>query len=342
MIVDFTEIPKANSGDGDQDHFELFAEQFLEAIGMEIASGPGRGADGGKDLLVHEPLSGLVKDSSRLWLVSAKHHAHSGIAVSEKHESNMVDRVSKAHADGFLAFYSKVPTSALNDALQELENRTPPLAIATFHEAKIDRYLTTDRRLEPAFKSFFPKSYERFIASGGYPPDPEAHPPLPFISYVIELTPEVQASGKFQVTPMIEMHGDKPLTNASYYITESKYAHTLHNPVLTQSQRELTLPLGTRVAVNRFDLPIRDDDKLQIHALIASAEGTYVQETTVELKHGEPYFSTRLDIVSMNISLGERALVVTRTQTPQGVFQRVIHDERWQYLDEVQEFGRET
>lgn len=35
-IIDFTEIPLANSGDSKQDTFELFAREFLAALGFEI------------------------------------------------------------------------------------------------------------------------------------------------------------------------------------------------------------------------------------------------------------------------------------------------------------------
>ena len=49
MILDFKEIPPANGSDGDQDKFELFAREYIEAIGLEIVSGPDRGQDGGRD-----------------------------------------------------------------------------------------------------------------------------------------------------------------------------------------------------------------------------------------------------------------------------------------------------
>lgn len=33
-IIDFREIPQANKADGKQDSFELFAREFLHAIGL--------------------------------------------------------------------------------------------------------------------------------------------------------------------------------------------------------------------------------------------------------------------------------------------------------------------
>jgi len=41
-VIDFNEIPRANSGVGDQDTFELFARDFFEALGLEIISDPNR------------------------------------------------------------------------------------------------------------------------------------------------------------------------------------------------------------------------------------------------------------------------------------------------------------
>lgn len=47
MIIDFKEIPQANKGGGNQDSFELFAQDFFEYLGYEIVEQPFRGADGG-------------------------------------------------------------------------------------------------------------------------------------------------------------------------------------------------------------------------------------------------------------------------------------------------------
>ena len=45
-LIDFKEIPKANVANGKQDSFELFARDFLHAIGLSIAEDPDRGQDG--------------------------------------------------------------------------------------------------------------------------------------------------------------------------------------------------------------------------------------------------------------------------------------------------------
>jgi hypothetical protein len=84
MIIDFNEIPPANSSHGDQDLFELFARDFVQAIGLKIEEHPGRGQDGGKDLLLVETLRGIRLSATRKWLLSAKHFAPSGRSVGVK------------------------------------------------------------------------------------------------------------------------------------------------------------------------------------------------------------------------------------------------------------------
>ena len=59
MLLDFKEIPKANTGNGDQDTFELFSRDFLENLGYEIIQHPDRGADGKKDMIIQELRQGI-------------------------------------------------------------------------------------------------------------------------------------------------------------------------------------------------------------------------------------------------------------------------------------------
>jgi hypothetical protein len=53
-ILDYREIPEAGKASGQQDTFELFARDLLELLNFKVLQGPGRGADGGKDLVVEE------------------------------------------------------------------------------------------------------------------------------------------------------------------------------------------------------------------------------------------------------------------------------------------------
>src|SRR5206468_3138453 len=77
-VVDFTEILPGNTEGQEQNLFELFAQDFLEALGFRTQYGPGRGADRGRDLMVEERVSGTLSDEMHQWVVSAKHNAPRG------------------------------------------------------------------------------------------------------------------------------------------------------------------------------------------------------------------------------------------------------------------------
>ncbi len=115
-MIDFTEIPD----DGEQ--WELFARDLLTQLGYSIKSGPDRGADAGKDLLVSEELQGRLGPYTFTWLVSCKHFAASGRSVTERDELNIQERLSTFVADGFLAFYSTLASAGLNSRLQRLRD----------------------------------------------------------------------------------------------------------------------------------------------------------------------------------------------------------------------------
>lgn len=80
-VLDFKEIAQANLPTGKQDSFELFARDFLKAMGLEILEGPSRGADDGMDLIAIETQEGPLGKINTKWLVSCKHYAHSGKSV---------------------------------------------------------------------------------------------------------------------------------------------------------------------------------------------------------------------------------------------------------------------
>lgn len=158
MLIDFKEIPKANTGNGDQDEFELFARDFLSEIGYTIVEEPARGADGGKDLIVTQ--GDDRKSAGRIrWLVSCKHHAHGGKAVGTPEEQNILDRTRAKKCDGFLGFYSTIPTEGLMTRLRELEN---DISHRVYDKGKIDSLITGYEEREVLFMRFFPESYKKW------------------------------------------------------------------------------------------------------------------------------------------------------------------------------------
>jgi len=166
MIVDFKEIPPANSSEGDQDQFELFARDFVDAIGYTVIDQPDRGQDGGRDLLISETLTGVRLGSERRWVLSAKHFAPSGGSVGVNDELSIRDRVEKHGADGFFGFYSTLPSSGLATTFKGLREK---VAIDCLDSGLIQQYLITDPALDRVFRAYFPVSYLQFQSMGGYP-----------------------------------------------------------------------------------------------------------------------------------------------------------------------------
>jgi len=158
-IIDFKEIPIANTGKGDQDTFELFARDFFHALGFEIEENPSRGADGGKDLVVLETLAGKIKSTKRRWIVSCKHFAHSKKAVGDKDEIDVLGRVRKSKAHGFIAFYSRIPSSGL---MQTLKSHQDEIFVDVWDNEKIENALITEESLQSVFQRYFLKSYKQW------------------------------------------------------------------------------------------------------------------------------------------------------------------------------------
>lgn len=111
-ILDFREIPLSTHGP-ERDQFELFACEFLDSKGFRILVGPDRGPDAGRDLVVEEIRTGLLGETRVRWLVSCKHNAHSGDSVTSDDERDIHDRVRTHRCQGFLGFYSTIPSSGL-------------------------------------------------------------------------------------------------------------------------------------------------------------------------------------------------------------------------------------
>lgn len=152
-MVDFVEIP-------DGETWELFARDFLEAYGFYIQSHPSRGADGGKDLLVVEKLRGRLGNYQLKWLVSCKHYAKSGKSVTETDEPNILERVKSFGADGFIGFYSTLPSSGFAARLESLRTTGDIKDFRIFDGKYVENNLVTGS-YSHLLLSYLPKSYQR-------------------------------------------------------------------------------------------------------------------------------------------------------------------------------------
>lgn len=157
MILDFKEIPQANGNDGLQDSFELFARDFLQMRGYRIIDDPARGADGKKDLIVEEVLVGVAHEKKIRWLVSCKHYIHKKSSVSDKDEINIRERLDQHQCDGFMGFYSTLPSNGLQNMLKGL-----PRWIV-YDREKIESCLLerNPKSLQLAAR-YFPESFKKY------------------------------------------------------------------------------------------------------------------------------------------------------------------------------------
>jgi len=153
-MIDFHEIPENG------EVWEQFAEEFLSSAGLSTESPPDRGADGGKEILMIERVSGPMHTETFRWLVSCKHTAHSGVAISEiTHERNILERVKTFRADGFLGFYSMLPTAGLNTRLRALRDNGELAAYKIFNGALIESEVLTLGR-SWLVRRYFPALYK--------------------------------------------------------------------------------------------------------------------------------------------------------------------------------------
>jgi hypothetical protein len=163
--LDFKEISQGNVADGKQDSFELFAREFVEKLGYKVISGPDRGSDGGRDIIVQEERIGPGGSSYVKWLVSCKHHAHSGKSVGTNQEINIVDRLKEHDCSGFIGFYSTIPSSALTTRLKGFRTNKPPIEFQIFDNEKIEGILLQPESGFKLVRRFFPTSYEKLVKS---------------------------------------------------------------------------------------------------------------------------------------------------------------------------------
>ena len=157
--IDFKEIPSARGGEIGQDVWPLFAREFFAALRMDIEEGPDRGPDSGRDLVIVEKRRGLLGSGQHRWLVSCKHFAHSNKSVSIKDEPDILGRVQRFKADGFIGFYSTIPSAELN---RTLLNYRSQINIIVYDSALIERMLLSNPDLKEVFKRFFPPSFKEY------------------------------------------------------------------------------------------------------------------------------------------------------------------------------------
>lgn len=171
-ILDFREICSGNQShcsvknslsglSNYSDDFELFCQEFFVLVKrFKIFRSVSNGPDLGIDLGVEELTSkGKIK-----WLVSCKHYAHSGCYISDKEERGIIERVASWECDGFIPFYTGVPTSTLSQHILGAEKF---ITVERYYKDRIERELLGNPTGCELAARYFPLSmanhYRRFI-----------------------------------------------------------------------------------------------------------------------------------------------------------------------------------
>lgn len=171
-ILDFREICSANSNHDSvkgaeagksnlPDDFELFCQEFFTNVKRyKIFRSVSHGPDLGIDLGVEE----MTPSGPRKWLVSCKHYAHSDKYVPEEKERGIVERVGSWGCEGFIPFYTKVPSTTLSQMIQGAETY---IKVERYYKERIERELLSDSEGVSIAARYFPKSminhYSNFI-----------------------------------------------------------------------------------------------------------------------------------------------------------------------------------
>ncbi len=158
-FIDFKELPSAKGGSIEQDSWALFAWEFFTALGISVEEGPDRGPDSGRDLIITETRKGVLGSRHHKWLISCKHFAHSNKSVSDRDEPDILGRVKKFKADGFIGFYSTIPSSELN---RTLKSHSSEIEVVIYDSALIERNPLSNPNLKGVFERFFPKSFREY------------------------------------------------------------------------------------------------------------------------------------------------------------------------------------
>ncbi|MDR2641561.1 MAG: hypothetical protein LBC74_02080 [Planctomycetaceae bacterium] len=147
-LFDFTEIP------ADGEHWVRFAQEFLQLFGFHIETPPYRDTENVFDFCAVEQISGKFNSHPFRWLVSCRHKAATRTAVKESEEADILERLLRSRADGFIGFYSTSASSALEFYLAELKNRFLVKGYRILDAKFLEMYLATPGFARISFRYF--------------------------------------------------------------------------------------------------------------------------------------------------------------------------------------------
>jgi hypothetical protein len=148
-MLDFRELSK------DGTDLERLTREIFVNEGYEV-HWTGKGADGGRDLIVIERVKGPLSDFERKWLVQCKHKAHSGQSIGKSEADSLITDSERIKATGYLMVCTTALSSGLIQAYKEISDNRE-LKIQYWDEVRLE-----DRLLKPCnfhlINQFFPRT----------------------------------------------------------------------------------------------------------------------------------------------------------------------------------------
>lgn len=159
MIIDFNELTSLVPGEG--------LEQLIRKIGQKLGLLPswsGRGADGGRDIIFTEVITGSVYKGKITWLVSCKDRTKSGQSVTEADlpKTGVVDKVKQHKTDGILLVTTTAISTGAKELLDCLDKSKGGEIFTDVWDYSDLVSLLINPDFEDIFIQFFPNSYKRF------------------------------------------------------------------------------------------------------------------------------------------------------------------------------------
>jgi hypothetical protein len=157
-LIDFRELVSIVPGEG----LENLTRSLGRARGLS-PSWSGRGADGGRDLLFTEILSGTLSTEKITWLVSCKDKAKSGASVGEIDlpHTGIKDKLSQHKADGFLLVTTTTASAGAKSLLDSLDKSNGGEIHTLVWDSSELTQMLLDSTNQHLLEQFLPKSYQR-------------------------------------------------------------------------------------------------------------------------------------------------------------------------------------
>ena len=160
QIIDFKELISPVPGEG--------LEQLTRQIGRKKGLSPswsGRGADGGRDLIFTEILSGPMSKDKITWLVSCKDKAKSGELASEKDlpSTGIRDKLIQHKAQGFLLVTTTTVSTGAKALLDSLDKTNGGEIYTLVWDASELTSILLDPTYHDLLRQFLPEGYRRLL-----------------------------------------------------------------------------------------------------------------------------------------------------------------------------------